>query len=72
MEHTGTVTRLNVDAGFGYVRVAGPDGGTWIFVVERALSHRVMRQLSVGAAVQFDVDGRGRVLGLVPAQDAQA
>lgn len=60
----GTVARLNFDAGFGYVR---GDGGTWIFVA-RLVAHRVMQQLRVGQGVQFELDERGRVVRLVPAQ----
>ncbi len=60
----GTVARLNLDAGFGYVR---GDVGTWIFVAQ-LVTHRVMKQLRVGQGVQFELDERGRVVRLVPAQ----
>lgn len=60
----GTVARLNFDAGFGYVR---GNCGTWIFVAQ-LVTHRVMQQLRVGQGVQFELDERGRVVRLVPAQ----
>lgn len=67
--HRGTVARLNLDAGFGYVR---DDGGRGTFVFVAALvTHRVVRALQVGPAVQFEMDERGRVTSLVPAQDSQ-
>lgn len=62
----GNVARLNLDAGFGYVRAAD-GGGTWIFVAQ-LVTHRVMRQLQVGQSVAFELDGRQRVVRLVPAQ----
>ena len=59
------MAKLNLDAGFGYVRAA--DGGTWILVA-RLVTHRVLRELQVGQAVAFELDERGRVVRLVPAQ----
>ena len=68
MEHIGTVVRLNLSSGFGYVRDEAGEH-TWIFVVEHAPSHRVMQQLRVGAKVRFTLDEWHRVSCLVPAQD---
>jgi cold shock CspA family protein len=62
----GTVIRLNLSAGFGYVR-DDSGCGTFVFVAD-LVSHRVMRALTVGQAVLFDLDDRGRVVSLVPAQ----
>ena len=62
----GTVARLNLDAGFGYAHdTAGR--GTFVFVAER-VTHRLMQALRIGRAVAFELDNRGRVLSLVPAQ----
>lgn len=62
----GTVVRLNLDAGIGDVRAA--EGGTLVFVAG-LVTHRVMQQLRVGQVVRFELDDRGRVIGLVPAQE---
>lgn len=63
----GRVTRLNKDAGFGYVRDdAGL--GTFVFVAE-LVTHRVLGALRVGQIVAFDMDDRGRVTRVVPAQE---
>lgn len=64
--HPGTVTRLNFDAGFGYVR-DDAGRGTSVFVAE-LVTHRFVQQLQVGQAVRFELDAQWRV-GLVPAQD---
>jgi len=56
----GTIVRLNLAAGFGYVRDA-PGENCYIFLVGRALTHAAVRQLRVGAPVEFKVSGHGRV-----------
>lgn len=56
----GTIVRLNLDAGFGYVRDASAEN-CFIFVVGLALKHSQMRKLSVGSLVMFRVSGQGRV-----------
>jgi cold shock CspA family protein len=56
----GTVTRLNPDAGFGYVSDAGLQHA-YIFVFGKALSYREARELAVGKQVNFRVSGQGRV-----------
>ena len=59
----GTVSRLNQEAGFGYV---DDDDGvhSYIFVFGHAIKHSNARQLSVGARVRFRVEERGRVSNL--------
>ena len=61
----GRVTRLNLDAGFGYVR-DDAGCGTYMFVAE-LVTHRVLGVLGVGQAVVFDMDDRGPVTRVVPA-----
>jgi len=56
----GTIVRLNLAAGFGYVRDA-PGENCYIFLVGRALTHAAARQMRVGALVEFTVSGNGRV-----------
>jgi cold shock CspA family protein len=56
----GTVTRLNLDVGFGYVRDAAGENA-YVFVVGQALTHTQVRRLSVGQRVQFRVSGQGQV-----------
>lgn len=60
----GTVARLNLDVGFGYVRDAS-GRHAYIFVVGRALKHSQARELFVGMSVKFRVSGQGRVDELV-------
>lgn len=60
----GSISRLNLAAGFGYVRDAGGEHA-YIFLVGTALTHAQVRQLSVGAPVRFRVSGQGRVDELV-------
>lgn len=67
MNQLGVVIRINKDAGFGYVR-DGQTEHTYIFVVERSLSHRTMQQLRVGSSVWFKLDEQNRVVNLVLAQ----
>lgn len=56
----GTVTRLNREAGFGYVSEDG-GGHNYIFVVGKAITHRDAGGLFVGKKVRFRVSGIGRV-----------
>ena len=63
---TGTVARLNLGAGFGYVR-DDAGRGSFVFVAE-LVTHRVLGALRAGQAVRFEMDERGRVVRLVPAQ----
>lgn len=57
---SGTIVRLNVAAGFGYVReVTGQ--GTYIFLVGLALRHSEVRLLAVGRPVRFALSGNGRI-----------
>lgn len=61
---SGTIVRLNVAAGFGYVReVTGL--GTYIFLVGLALRHSEVHLLAVGRPVRFALSGKGRVDALV-------
>ena len=63
MQH-GVVSRLNWDAGFGYVRT---DDGRFqfIFVVGRTLTNREARRLTVGQRVRFRLSAPNRVAELV-------
>jgi cold shock CspA family protein len=62
--HNGTIVRLNLAAGFGYVQE--PQHGTFIFLVGRALRHADAHRLAVGKAVRFRLSGNGRVDELSP------
>jgi cold shock CspA family protein len=67
----GTVARLNVNAGFGYVRDAsGQD--SYIFLLGRALKWARVKELKVGTAVLFRTSGQGRVDELVPGRSTVA
>lgn len=57
--HHGTIVRLNRTAGFGYVR--DREGGAFIFVVEKALTHAQFRKLELGTEVRYRLDARLRV-----------
>lgn len=56
----GTVERLNLSAGFGYVRDATGEF-CYIFVVGTALTHADARRLVVGKHVKFRLSGGRRV-----------
>jgi cold shock CspA family protein len=60
----GTVVRLNLDAGFGYVRDR-KGSHQYIFVFGSALKRAQVKYLSVGKSVHFRVNGKGRVNELV-------
>lgn len=62
----GTVARLNLSAGFGYVRDESGEH-SYIFLVGTAIKHSQVVNLSVGKHVQFRVSGQGRVDELVVA-----
>lgn len=63
----GTVSRLNFDAGFGYVRDA--DGThAYIFLIGRALKHSTAVSLKVGSQVRFQLGERDCVEVLEPAE----
>ena len=61
---TGVVSRLNWDAGLGYVRT---DDGRFqfIFVVGKTLPNREARKLTVGQRVRFRLSAPNRVAELV-------
>jgi CspA family cold shock protein len=63
----GTVVRLNLSAGFGYVQDEMGEN-TYIFLVGKALNHAQARGLSLGKAVKFRVSGQGRVDELIVAE----
>ena len=56
----GTVARLNLKAGFGYVRDQSGEN-EYIFIIGFALKNSQAKNLSVGAPVRFRVSGKGRV-----------
>ena len=56
----GTVARLNLDVGFGYVLDANKTN-QYIFLIGKALSNAEARRLRVGAPVQFLLRDQGRV-----------
>lgn len=60
----GTIARLNLGAGFGYVRDAMGQH-CFILLVGRALTHSEARKLSPGGLVRFRVSGQGQVDELV-------
>lgn len=60
----GTVVRLDLQSGFGYVADAQKEH-FYIFVDGKALTHAEVRKLRVRATVQFRTSGRGRVDELV-------
>lgn len=60
----GTVARLNLQAGFGYVQAEDGEHA-YIFVVGTALNHSQVRALHVGQPVRFRLSGHARVEELV-------
>jgi cold shock CspA family protein len=60
----GTIARLNLHAGFGYVREAAGENA-YIFLTGKALTHADARRLVVSKEVRFRVSGHGRVDELV-------
>lgn len=61
---SGTVAKLNLSAGFGYV--ADDDGvHSYIFVMGHALPRSAGARLQVGSRVRFRTSGQGRVDELV-------
>lgn len=62
----GTVVRLELLSGFGYVADSDRKH-CYIFVVGNALSRAEVRKLKVGSPVHFRTSGRGRVDELVAA-----
>ena len=63
---SGTVSRLELAAGFGYVCNAAGDH-SYIFIVGKAITHAQVRKLAVGAPVSFCVSGQGHVDEIVAA-----
>jgi cold shock CspA family protein len=63
---SGTVARLELAAGFGYVRNATGDHN-YIFIVGKAKTHAQVRKLAVGAPVSFSVSRQVHVNGIVAA-----
>lgn len=61
MQH-GVVSRLNLEAGFGYVNDAEH---ACIFVIGQAISNRDARRLAVGKTVQFKLGAPDRLVELV-------
>lgn len=59
MQH-GSIARLNLSDGFGYVR---DDAGehSYIFLVGKAMTHAHACALRVGQSVRFRVSGQGQV-----------
>ncbi len=57
---SGTVTRLEPGAGFGYVRDAKGEN-RYIFILGKAIKHAQVRKLSIGKPVSFRVSGQGHV-----------
>lgn len=63
----GTVSRLNLDAGFGYVRDADAPHA-YIFLVGKALKHSTAASLKVGSRVRYRLGERDSVEVLEPAE----
>lgn len=60
----GTITRLDLDAGLGYVSDAGLQHA-YIVVIGKTLTNREARKLFVGKKVLFRLSGSDRVVELV-------
>lgn len=56
----GTISRLNLAAGFGYVRDATGENA-YTFLTGAALPHSKACRLALGLPVEFRLMGRGRV-----------
>lgn len=59
----GTVCRLELALGFGYVRDAA-DRCQYVFLLGKAIRNRDVVNLRVGSTVKFRVEGQGRVTEL--------
>lgn len=64
---SGTILRLNVDAGFGYVHDERKQNA-FIFILGKAIRFADARGLEVGERVSFRVDSQGRVSELLREQ----
>ncbi|MBT3067956.1 cold shock domain-containing protein [Rhodoferax sp. U11-2br] len=66
---SGSVTRLEPQAGFGYVQDSKGEN-SYIFLFGKAIKHAQVHNLFVGASVAFRVSGQGHVDELVVCHDA--